>query len=179
MPPPSPANLLLQAYATLAAGGRGLTWYTYYSGGYRYAPIDPNGDQTMSWSYLKMVNEQVKVIGPRMLKVTSTGVYFTSPPPAPGLLALPGKFVQSVSSAAPAMVGEFTGPNDQAWALMMNLSLRETAKFQIVPTDAAGGATTKAGPRRYVSPVDGSMQPLEPDNSLFLTPGQGVLIQLR
>src|SRR5438552_1053290 len=27
--PPSPANLLLQAWTTLAAGGRGVSWYTY------------------------------------------------------------------------------------------------------------------------------------------------------
>src|SRR5205814_5722787 len=33
---PSPANLLLQAYTTLAAGYRGVTWYTYSSRGYKY-----------------------------------------------------------------------------------------------------------------------------------------------
>ncbi len=37
---PSPANLAHQAYTTLAAGGRGLSWYTYYAGGYGYAPVD-------------------------------------------------------------------------------------------------------------------------------------------
>jgi hypothetical protein len=55
-PPPSPANLLFQAYTSLAAGARGLTWYKYYASNYGYPPIDRAGNRTVSWSYLKMVN---------------------------------------------------------------------------------------------------------------------------
>ena len=40
---PSPANLAFQAYTTLAAGGRGVSWYKYYQDGYAYAPIDESG----------------------------------------------------------------------------------------------------------------------------------------
>src|SRR2546423_15705532 len=65
-PPPSPANLLFQAYTTLAAGGKGVTWYTYYSGGYKYSAVDDQGRRTATWSYLRMVNEQVRVLGPVM-----------------------------------------------------------------------------------------------------------------
>ena len=42
-PIPSPANLQFQAYTTLAAGYRGVTWYNYYGPGYKYTPIDPVG----------------------------------------------------------------------------------------------------------------------------------------
>jgi hypothetical protein len=54
MPVPTAANLLLQAYTTLAAGGKGLTWYTYYSTGYGYAPVDTKGRRTATWAYLKV-----------------------------------------------------------------------------------------------------------------------------
>jgi hypothetical protein len=63
---PSPANLALQAYTTLAAGGRGLSWYTYDIGGYDYRPIDKAGRRTATWQYLQLVNRQVRVIGPIM-----------------------------------------------------------------------------------------------------------------
>jgi hypothetical protein len=33
---PSPASLTFQAYTTLAASGRGVTWYQYYSDGYPF-----------------------------------------------------------------------------------------------------------------------------------------------
>ena len=37
---PSPANMAFQAYTTLAAGGRGVSWFKYYQDGYACAPID-------------------------------------------------------------------------------------------------------------------------------------------
>ena len=57
-----PADTLLQAYVSLAAGARGLTWYTYYGGDYEYAPVDKTGHRTATWSYLRMVNEQVRAL---------------------------------------------------------------------------------------------------------------------
>lgn len=61
---PSPANLAFQAYTTLAAGGRGVSWYKYYQDGYAYAPIDDSGEKTLTWQYLRAVNHQLRVLGP-------------------------------------------------------------------------------------------------------------------
>src|SRR4029077_20011727 len=79
--PPSPANMLLQAWTTLAAGGRGVSWYKYLATAYHYAPIDKGGGRAASWSYLQMVNRQLKVIGPLVNRLRSVGVYFTAPAP--------------------------------------------------------------------------------------------------
>ena len=70
---PSPANLALQAYTSLAAGARGITWFKYYQGGYAYAPIDNSGRATETWHYLQLVNRQIKTLGPIMNRLTSTG----------------------------------------------------------------------------------------------------------
>lgn len=51
---PSPANLLLQASTSLAAGAQGLTSFTEDAGRYAYAPIDPAGTRTATWSHLRM-----------------------------------------------------------------------------------------------------------------------------
>jgi hypothetical protein len=188
--PPSPANLLLQAYTTLAAGARGLTWFTYYTDGYRYGPIDASGNRSATWSYLKMVNQQVGILGRRLARLRSTGVYFTAPP-APGLATLPGKFVQSVQSATPMMIGEFTDSAGEGarYAMVVNLSLTQSARFAITLAGAAPAASTAptrptklAAPDesrlRCVSPADGSSIAMEPGNAWWLTAGQGVLIEL-
>lgn len=168
-PVPSPANLLFQAYTTLAAGAKGLTWYTYYQGGYHYAPIDNAGNRTATWAYLKMVNDQVKVIGPRTARLTSTGVYF-SPPPVAGLGKLPGEVIEQVTAPTPMMIGEFRGPDGTDWAMVVNLSLEKSSKFTITPRESQMQIFA-------MSPVDGSRSPIEPDNSLWLPAGQGVLLE--
>jgi hypothetical protein len=174
MPIPSPANLLLQAYTTLAAGGKGLTWYTYYATGYLYAPIDKEGHQTTTWSYLKMVNDQVKVLGPLMMPLKSTGVYFTraaSVAAAPATLpALPGELLKEASSSAPLMVGELTGAGGGRYAMVVNLSLSDSAQVKISARDERATVV-------QISPVDGKPLALEAGNAFWLAAGQGALLK--
>jgi hypothetical protein len=168
-PVPSPANLLFQAYTTLAAGAKGLTWYTYYQGGYHYAPIDSAGNRTATWTYLKMVNDQVKVIGPRTARLTSRGVYFSSPP-VDGLPKLPGELIEQITAPTPMMVGEFRDPDGTDWAMVVNLSLEKSSKFNIDSRQSQMKIFA-------MSPVDGSLSAIEPENSLWLPAGQGVLMK--
>ncbi len=72
-PPPSPANLAFQAYTTLAAGARGLSWFTYDIGTYGYRPIDADGRRTTTWGYLQAVNRQVRVLGPLLNRLPRPG----------------------------------------------------------------------------------------------------------
>lgn len=167
---PSPANFQLQAYTTLAAGADGITWYTYYACNYFYAPIDDNKNRTQTWSYLKTANDQIKVLGPIIRKLKSTGVYFTSPAPAANLPALPGELTKSAQCETPLMIGEFTGPSSAKYVMVVNLSLQQSAKVKLETTQKAAG---------YVSPTDGTLIPLDTDDSLWLTAGQGALIKLQ
>jgi hypothetical protein len=170
-PIPSPANLLMQGWTTLAAGAHGLTWFTYYASGYGYAAVDKEGHLTPTWSYLRLVNEQVRVIGPTMRKLETTGVYFTSPAPVASLPKLPGNLVESVQSPAPVMVGEFAGPDDSKYVIVVNLSLQQSAKLQI---KLRGSSEIL----EMMSPVDGSFSKIEETNSIWLTAGQGALLKV-
>src|SRR5688572_26586044 len=171
-PPPSPANFALQAYTTLAAGYHNLTWFTYYSRSYGYAPISKNGQRTATWTYLQMVNKQVATLGPIMRKLKSTGVYFTSPAPQKSLPMLPGKIIEAVESPTPLMIGEFEAADGTKYAMIVNLGLDRSSKIKI---KTVGTPSTL----QHFSPADGSQHPLEADNMLWLTAGQGVLILLR
>jgi hypothetical protein len=179
---PSPANLMLQAYTTLAAGGRGIAWYKYFQGGYAYAPIDNNGNRTDTWYYLKDVNRQVKVLGPIMNRLKSTGVFYTEPAPANGLPKLPGKLIESVDSRTsikgfsdfkpPLMIGEFEGKGGSPYVMVVNLSLEKSANFAL--------HTQKPySKKQVISAVDGAAHPFDETNGQWLVPGQGVLIELK
>jgi hypothetical protein len=166
---PSPANLLLQAYTSLAAGSRGLTWFTYYAGRYAHAPVDNSGNRTATWSYLRMVNEQVQAFKPIMRRLRSTGVYFSKPVLGEGLRALPGALVKSVRSPTGVMVGEFSGEKGERYAMVVNLSLTRSAKIVV---------RTPSKTVRHISPVDRSATRLPSDGSLWLPAGQGALLKL-
>ena len=181
-PPPSPANMFLQAYTTLAAGGRGLSWYTYYGGGYAYAPIDKDGGKTATWHTLRMVNHHVRTLGPILNRLRSTGVYTTSPSPAPALPTLPGRLVRNVVSMAsvrdrsevhpPIMVGEFASDEGADYVMLVNLSLERSTNVTL--------ETARAYAQKEVlSPDDGRAQPLNEEHGLWLPAGQGALIKLR
>src|SRR6185437_851174 len=135
-------------------------------------PIDENGNRTSTWSYLRMVNERVKTLGPIMNRLTSTGIYFTAPLPEPSLPMLPGKLVQSIDSPTPLVLGEFTDPKGSNYIMVVNLSLQQSTKIMLTmqhPPDAL----------HIISPVDGSRATAKPSNGLWLTAGEGALIELR
>jgi hypothetical protein len=171
VPIPSPANLLFQAYTTLAAGYRGVTWYTYYSQGYKYAPIDLSGKKTLTWTYLSEVNRQVATLAPVMSRLESTGVFFTAPAPVDNLPLLPGHLVESAASTAPLMIGEFQHRDGQHYVMVVNLSLETSAKFNLT--------TIPPGePMKIVSALDRSLSAFDRQAGLWLTAGQGVLLKL-
>jgi hypothetical protein len=168
---PSPDNLLLQACTTLAAGYRGVTWYTYFGDFYPYAPLAKSGEKTPTWASLQEVNRQVATLAQVMSRLTSTGVYFTAPAPAENLPLLPGRLIESVACSSPIMVGEFQHQNGDRYAMIVNLSLEKSAEI-----------TLKTNPLertiRIVSAADGSVSPFDGKAGMWLTAGQGVLLEL-
>jgi hypothetical protein len=170
-PIPSPANLQFQAYTTLAAGYRGVTWFNYYGPRYHYMPIDPAGKRTLSWLYLRDVNAQVAALAPVMSRLSSTGVFFSAPAPVENLPLLPGKLVEAVTCPTPVMVGEFRHASGQAYVMVVNLSLERSAKFTLATRQPHAAI-------KLVSAMDGSFSPFDPKDGLWLVAGQGALLAL-
>jgi hypothetical protein len=118
-----------------------------------------------------MVNSQTAVIGRMIRPLKSIGVYFTAPAPAAGLPSLPGRWINAIACGAPLMVAEFIGPAGEKYAIVVNLSLRDSAKLTITPRGSGDGL-------QIASPVDGSFASISSDHSLWLTAGQGALLKL-
>jgi hypothetical protein len=168
---PSPANLLFQAYTTLAAGYRGVTWYTYFGDSYPCAPLSKAGEKTPTWVWLQEVNRQVAALAPVMSRLSSTGVFFSAPAPAADLPLLPGNLVDSVACPSPVRVGEFKHQNGSSYVMVVNLSLDKSVFFTL---------KTKSlrEPIFLVSAMDGSRSAFRAKEGLWLKAGQGVLLGL-
>jgi AraC-like DNA-binding protein len=87
------------------------------------------------------------------------------------LPCLPGKLVESVSCPSPVMVGEFKHQNGRAYVMVVNLSLEKSASFTLK-------TKSPEEPVSIVSPIDGSIIPVNHNDSLWLTAGQGILLAL-
>jgi hypothetical protein len=169
---PSPTNMLFQAYTTLAAGGRGVSWFTYYlpPKWFDYAPINRAEEKTQTWYYLEEVNRQISVLGPTMNRLLSTGVYFTSPAPFVELPELPGKLVKEVRAEVPVMVGEFKSYDRKDYVMVVNLSLQKSVRFEILLQEA--GRQIK-----LCNTAGGELVTLN-TNAYWLVAGQGALLKL-
>jgi len=167
---PSPANLRFQAYTTLAAGGRGVKWYTYYSRNvYNFAPIDKHDGKSPTWYYLREVNHEMLTLGPLMNRLNSTGVFFSAPAPADSLPLLPGEFVEHVECEAPVMVGEFSTRDGSRYVMIVNCSLERSVKCAV--------KLRESRPAGIVSPADGALLTI-PEDGFWLVAGQGALVKL-
>jgi hypothetical protein len=186
---PTMSNLLLQAYTSLAAGAGGVRWYTYWQGGYNYAPINDDEQKTLTWRYLAEVNRQMSVVGPMIKTLKSTGVYFTTPDIDPSLPLLPGKVVNSVECKQPLMIGEYESQKGNKYVMVVNLSLEKSAQF-VLKTKVQNErlfVISAGGDSPYFSEITSSkssMKGTTPEQikmteqkAYWLAAGQGVLIK--
>jgi hypothetical protein len=168
---PSLANLRFQAYTSLAAGARGICWYTYYCKDYNDAPIDRLNNKTSTWQYLQQVNKELALLGPIMNQLNSTGVYFTKPSIVEDLPGLPGRLISQVEVPVSVMVGEFKHDNGIDYVMVVNLSLKDSAEIKMKKTNPS----TKT---EIVFPAKKVLSQANENLHLMLSPGEGALLKL-
>ena len=188
--PPTPARYAMQAYIPLAAGAEGLTWFLYYPLGWAESPIDANGQKTLSWVYMRDVNEQAQALGMRLKKYRSsdlgmTPIYSeTEAPKLPQFPAVPTKVLPNVSArfstAGPfaenetpkILVGEFEEIGGESVAAMVvNLSFESSVKIKF---DTPEGYKTL----KVVSPITGKDDVVSEEKleaGFWIIPGHGTL----
>ena len=170
---PSAADIRFQVFTTLAYGGKGISYFTYFApdaGNYRMAPIDQFGNRTPAWYYLQNVNLVVQKLAPTLLKLTSTGVYHVGDVPE-GCMALPGNtLVSVVHGSADFLVGEFIHSDGFKYVMLVNRDFHNSTNFRLELNDP--GARLQR-----VSPYTGQLYNLAGEND-WLAPGQGVLLRV-
>lgn len=168
---PTAAGFRFQLYTTLAYGGRGISYFTYFSpttGNYRLAPIDQFGNKTATWEMLRHLNSQLHHLGPIYLKCRSIHVFHHEdekgerhPPKTSRLLSELG--------GGPLLVGEFEGPNRQPFVMLVNKSLHHSFHFQV--------RFKRAGTIKMINAYTGRCEPWVGENN-WLAAGQGMFLCL-
>ena len=164
---PTRASLLLEVYTTLAYGGRGLAYFTYFApkvGNYRCAPVDQFGHETPTWSLLQNANLQVLKLAPTLLQLTSTRVYHFDKPVPPDSLV--------TSAGSPQfLAGDFTHTDGTQYVMIVNKSLTSPAPVGLQ-------LRTPAKQVMLISPYTGDPTPFEGEQ-VWLAPGAGALLKLQ
>ncbi len=168
----SAADFRFQVYTTLAYGGRGISYFTYFApqvGNYRMAPIDQFGNPTPNWYFMQNVNLQVQKLAPTLLQLTSDEVYHIGKLPG-GCNAPSTNSLVSGVSGDNFVVGEFTHRDGSRYAMIVNKDVHRS-----IPCSPQ----FRKPPRRlqHVSPYTGTLTPFEGEY-VWLAPGQGVLLKV-
>ena len=179
---PSDATFNLQVYATLAYGGRGIQYFTYYSphnGNYRLGAVDQFGNKTATWDALRRINLQIHALAPTVLKLRSTGVYHYPSAPDYGKLLTEAKLVKSVVMVqrlvrAPAagrfLIGEFEDGQGRPYLMIVNKDLNQSFQFAI---------ELKEQGRKLIRICNYSGQEEEFGREMdWLAPGAGILFRV-
>jgi hypothetical protein len=165
---PSDATFNLQVYGTLAYGGRGIQYFTYFSadnGNFRLAAVDHYGNRTATWDAMRRINNQIHALAPTMLKLRSTGVYHWPVSTAAGTPLL-----KDIKTGGKLIVGEFADANGRPYVMLVNKNLKESFSVRL--------ETWKEGAVIHrVSPASGKEGGFGGESN-WLAPGGGMLLRI-
>ena len=140
---PSDATFNLQVYSTLAYGGRGIQYFTYFTpaiGNYRLGAVDQFGNRTPTWDLLRRINSQIHALAPTALKLQSTVVYHHPDVPDQARPLAESRLISSVEmfqryvkppAGARFLIGEFTDAQGQPYFMIVNKDLNHSFRFVI------------------------------------------------
>jgi hypothetical protein len=168
---PTASDLRFEAYTTLAYGGRGLSYFTYFCpqvGNYRAAPIDQFGHKTPTWYAMQNVNLQVLKLAPTLLKLHSDDVYHFGKPP-PGCHGPTEKSLLAGVNDNRFMAGDFTHDDGSRYVMIVNTDVKKSAPC--VPQYRSAKKV------QMVSPYSGELIGFEGEQ-VWLAPGAGALLKL-
>ena len=140
----SDAELRWQAFTTLAYGSKALGWFCYLTevdygnwNNWEDMVINRDGTRTRHYAMLKYLNGEVLAWGPTLRKLTSTGVYHTSPLPPMTSPVSKSKLVASISGAM-GMVGEFRHRDGHTYMMVVNRDFVKPATLKLKLRKAFG-----------------------------------------
>lgn len=166
---PSYPGLCFQLYTTLAYGGKGISYFTYFaprSGNYRFAPIDQFGHKTPTWFILQNVNLQMHAIGKAYTKLKSVNV-FHSPAMTECKDGIESSHFLSSLTGDNLLVGEFEDINETPYIIVVNKSL---VKSQYVDLSFKDQGTIY-----QINNYTGDSEPWSGEDK-WIAPGQGRIL---
>jgi hypothetical protein len=179
---PTDATLRLQAYSTIAYGGRGIEYFTYFApkvGNFRLAPVDQFGHRTATWYKLRRLNNQIRELAPWLIKLHSTGVYHSAPLPEGAEAIAQSQLVKQVRAtnfqSPPVepeyLIGEFRDDQGHPFLMIVNKSLKYSMRYAIDLKNQDQHLV-------LVSPYTGQLVSFTGEMN-WLAPGAGALLEIK
>ena len=168
---PTPAGLSVQAYSTLAYGGKGICYFTYFTpliGNFRNSAIDQFMNKTPTWDMVRRVNLQMHQLLPTYLKLKHINVFHHPNVPAGCSGIDTSRHIESIAGGN-FLLGEYMGPNSTPYVMIVNKDIHKSCGFSV--------KFKKQGQAMMTNSSTGLTVPLGGEN-FFLGPGQGVLLSL-
>jgi hypothetical protein len=178
---PSDATFHLQVYSTLAYGGRGIQYFTYFTpmvGNYRLGAIDQFGARTRTWEMLRRINNEIHALAPTLIKLRSTGVYHYPDVPEQGQGLATSRLIKSVEmtqryvqppARARFLIGEFEDEQGRPYFMIVNKDLAQSFRCRI--------DLKREGRLLRTSPYSGREEPFGREMD-WLAPGAGILFRV-
>jgi hypothetical protein len=179
---PSDATLCLQAYSTMAYGGHGIEYFTYYApmvGNFRLAPVDQFGHRTATWYKLRRLNSEIRELAPWLIKLHSTGVYHSAPVPEGAEPVSQSHLVKQVRASTyqsppvqpEYLIGEFRDADGHPFLMIVNKSLKYSMRYVI-------DLKKEDEHLVLVSPYTGQLISFTGERN-WLAPGAGALFEVK
>ncbi len=118
------SHVRFQLYSGLAFGAKGVQYYSFRppkSNSYEYgdAMLSDEGDPTDALTFTRMINSEIQKLGPTLMRLTSTGVYFSEPVPPYGRPFKPGLPIIKINSPS-ILTGFFVDEFDNKYVMFVN-----------------------------------------------------------
>jgi hypothetical protein len=177
----SDATFNLEVYSTLAYGGRGIEYYTYFTGAdgnHHMGPIDQFGNRTPTWDMLRRINYQIHALAPTLIRLHSIGVFHWPDAPLQGHPLSESRLVQNIQVAAPSLrhppeprflLGEFEDPQGHSYLMLVNKDLSQSFMFRI---------RLKQEGKKLLSISSYTGEETGSEEQIWLAPGAGALFRV-
>jgi hypothetical protein len=179
---PTDATLHLQVYSTLAYGGRGIQYFTYFApevGNYRLAAIDQFGNRTPTWERLRRVNLEIQALAPAIVKLRSIGVFHYPDVPEQSKPLAGSKMVRSIEMtqrflkppvAGRFLLGELQDDQNRTYLMLVNKDLNNSFQFRI-------HLLNESAKLIRISPYSGKEEAFGGEMD-WIAPGAGILLRV-
>ncbi|MHB8952032.1 MAG: hypothetical protein ACYC4U_03530 [Pirellulaceae bacterium] len=173
-------DIRMQTFGSLVYGARGLAYYKFCSeslpilqapdlGNFRMGPLDPFGEKTVTWDWLRNTNRQILNLAPTLQRLRSDDVYHFGSVPERNHGSSATSLIRTLNHPD-FVAGDFTHEDGSRHVMIVNKSLQQShpcvPEFNVPVKDL-----------EYVSPISGRLEPF-PKGLYWLAPGQGVLLRL-
>mgnify|MGYP006288278305 CR=1 FL=1 len=129
------SHVRAQLYSGLAYGAKGVQYYSFRppaGNSYEYgdAMLSREGDPTDALSFCRLINSEIAKLGPTLLRLTSTGIYFSEPAPPGGKTFTPGLPIIKIDSPS-ILAGFFEDEYAQQYVMFVNTDFAHGKRAKI------------------------------------------------